>query len=453
MTPRTKVEKRVWELSSRLPSLSPSQRDWAVKKIDLRFAYVNKRNAWCGECGQPLGISVKTRLVDILDDDNKTTVCPHCGKHLVVKENSVGSVHYDTAYMTVVTTCSGYQVFRHFWIKKESAKNRDAVISVLEAVQHWIGEDGKTTIVARDQAFMGARCNDGWNFDKPMSVKHKAPSYYGYDIYAINPDFYCPRTRVIPVLKRNGFSGDFFGITPSVLASRLLTDPMCECLAKTNQVSMLKMVCGSESEIPYMFAVNICNRNKYIIKDASLWVDLLRALEYLGKDLHSPHYVCPFDLKAAHDKFIALKDQKEKRKEEEQRRQEARKWESRYRTDKEDFFSLAFNNGTVFVRPLLSVAEFEEEGTKMHHCVYARGYYKEKDSLILTARDIDGNRLETVEVSLKGFCVVQSRGVCNSHTDFHDQIVTLVNDNMLSIKKIMRKKKMTETASQVRVSA
>lgn len=45
------------------------------------------------------------------------------------------------------------------------------------------------------------------------------------------------------------------------------------------------------------------------------------------------------------------------------------------------------------------------------------------------ATTIDGKRIETVEVSLKTFHVVQSRGVCNFCTEYHDRIVALVEQN------------------------
>ena len=65
----------------------------------------------------------------------------------------------------------------------------------------------------------------------------------------------------------------------------------------------------------------------------------------------------------------------------------------------------------------------------MHHCVYWNGYYRKDDSLILSAT-IDGKRIETVEVSLSKLAVVQSRGVCNQNTQYHAQIIDLVNRNM-----------------------
>lgn len=66
------------------------------------------------------------------------------------------------------------------------------------------------------------------------------------------------------------------------------------------------------------------------------------------------------------------------------------------------------------------------EGKLMHHCVGS--YHKRTDSLILSAT-IDGKRIETVEVSLKTLKVVQSRGVCNKLTEYHERIVELVERN------------------------
>ena len=75
-----------------------------------------------------------------------------------------------------------------------------------------------------------------------------------------------------------------------------------------------------------------------------------------------------------------------------------------------------------------------EEGRMMHHCV--SGYHNKANSLILSAT-IDGKRIETIEVSLKTLKVVQSRGVCNSNTEYHDRIIRLVEDNTELIRQRM----------------
>lgn len=72
----------------------------------------------------------------------------------------------------------------------------------------------------------------------------------------------------------------------------------------------------------------------------------------------------------------------------------------------------------------------------MHHCVYSNEYYLKPNSLILSAT-IDGKRVETIEVSLKTLKVLQSRGVCNMNTEYHDRIIELVNKNKRLIRKRM----------------
>ena len=65
----------------------------------------------------------------------------------------------------------------------------------------------------------------------------------------------------------------------------------------------------------------------------------------------------------------------------------------------------------------------------MHHCVFKCEYYAKKNSVILSAHDKEGNRIETIEFSLMENKVVQSRGVCNKNSVYHDRIVNLVNAN------------------------
>ena len=48
---------------------------------------------------------------------------------------------------------------------------------------------------------------------------------------------------------------------------------------------------------------------------------------------------------------------------------------------------------------------------------------------------MNGKRVETIEVDLKRYELVQSRGVCNQNSKHHDEIVNLVNKNMNVIRK------------------
>ena len=187
--------------------------------------------------------------------------------------------------------------------------------------------------------------------------------------------------------------------------------------------------------MPYAHSIRIANKNKYIVKDASMWFDYLDLLSYFHLDTHNAHYVCPKNLKHEHDTLAKRKERIEAQREQERKRKEAIKWEKQYRADKAKYFGICFGDENVVITVIQSVADMAEEGKKMHHCVFAMGYYKRKDSLILTARSAaDGKRIETIEVSLKTFKVVQSRGVQNTNTPYHDEIINLVNKNINLIK-------------------
>ena len=176
----------------------------------------------------------------------------------------------------------------------------------------------------------------------------------------------------------------------------------------------------------YWASIKICIRNGYTISDGSMWCDTIDLLRHFGKDTNSSKYVCPTDLKAEHDKLVAKRNRQRERERTEQQRQRAIEDEKKYLKAKGIFFGLVFSDSLICIKVIESVEEMETEGRLMHHCV--GGYHNKADSLILSAT-IDGKRIETIEVSLTTLKVVQSRGVCNSNTEYHDRIIRLVEDN------------------------
>ena len=114
------------------------------------------------------------------------------------------------------------------------------------------------------------------------------------------------------------------------------------------------------------------------------------------------------------------------------KRKEAMEAEQAYKQLKAKFFGIEFTDGIIRMHVLESVQEHLEEGTAMHHCVYDAHYYSKPQSLIFSATK-DGERIETIEVSLETMKVVQSRGVCNKNTEYHEQILALMQKNMRMI--------------------
>lgn len=421
MKPRNKREKLVAELSSRLPTITEAQVRWGKKHCFPHNAYRCKDEMWCSECGR--------MWVDVTGQKEGYIQCPYCGEKLEVKvsrktkDNSI-------SYLTVVTTSGDFQVLRHFYTAKYARKERDTYYFIDEVCQQWITADRKETVMAKAMN-MGYR---GWLHGTDMSIKQDGNIYYSHS-YDIDGYVY-PKVKLLPILHRNGLRTSFHGVTPARLIRAILGESKyAEMLLKTKQYSMLDFYMH-RGGLSHPWAVNICNRNGYIIKDGSMYDDYLHLLDYFHLDTHNAKYVCPKSLKKEHDRLMKKKSIREEKIQEKKRIAEARKWEDTYMEQKGRFFGICFGNDNIVISVISSVAEMAEEGEKMHHCVYACGYYKKKESLILSARDMKGNRIETVEVDLETFKVVQSRGVCNTNTSMHNEIIELVNQNMNLIRAI-----------------
>lgn len=424
MQPNNDYQRSIVALSAKLPAITDKQKQWAFEHCFEPIGYRNKGSVWCLHCGEVFNGN---------PNDNKA-VCPKCGRKIRLV-NSRKIKFNEKWYYTILTTIGGFQVCRHFIVEKSMRRNDpDApYYHIDEAVQNWIDANGKETIIARPCKPM-MFYNDYWDFSKPMEIRSKwAPKY---DIEA---QHIYPRRSILPKIKRNGYTARFSGISTSELSKLLLRDREAEALIKNGQYDLLRYKHRrgyKEFTMPFAHSIRIANRNKYIVKDASMWIDYLRLLEYFHLDTHNAHYVCPGDLKAEHDRLLVRKQRIEEQIAAQKRIAEARKWESQYKETKGKFFGVCFGNENIVITVIQSVAEMAEEGQAMHHCVYAMGYYKKPNSLILSAKDKSGKRIETIEVDLKTFKVVQSRGVCNHNTDRHNEIIQLVYNNINEIKKI-----------------
>ena len=179
----------------------------------------------------------------------------------------------------------------------------------------------------------------------------------------------------------------------------------------------------------YWASIKICIRHGYTIPDGSMWCDHIDLLRHFGKDLNSPKYVCPQDLKTEHEKLITKRSRQREQEEIAEKKRKAMEDEAKFKELKGKFFGIAFTDGTLQVRVLESVHDHLVEGTLMHHCVFSNAYYLKENSLILSAT-IGEKRIETVEVNLQTLKVVQSRAVCNGISEYHNRIITLVENNV-----------------------
>lgn len=441
MKPKTEIQKQVAKLSAALPPITAIQKQWALSNCIEHIAYRTKSGTLtCSDCGHQWK-SGNGSLCDTLAGCQ----CPHCGAELKVSETLKRS-DKQKQYFSVITICGGFQLIRVSQVESVSKKGEPRRNYFKEVVQRWISPEGKVTTMALLRGFSFYYC-DCWSEWSGMEIRQNHPLY----------DNVCewgktyPRKRYIPQLYRNGFKGDFHGISLITLFKALLSDPRIETLMKAGEIDEMKYFIVNPLNADELWASYlIAKRHHYKINNISMWCDYLRMLLSLGKDIRNPKNICPEDFINAHDsatRKIEAKRRKEmteaeRRREAERREREQRKLlqeqqrEEDFKALKSKFFGLAISDNEISVKVLESIEEYYEEGKTQNICVFGAGYYKKADTLILSAR-IDGQIIETVEVDLQTLKVVQCHGRNNQNTSYHDRIIDLVNSNAKLIKERM----------------
>lgn len=447
MKPRNKREREVLELHKLLPPLTDMQMSWGWGLFKPKGFYRTIRGGrglvWCSECG---------REVDDEATDLECSLgvgaywCPDCGEKLALEyslKKSKQEAVSDGKQVSFLDTCRGWQVVRTFAFCVDYKRGERAQRSVHELYEHWYDSEGKEVIIGID--YTRTVWSFTWRYGTEMSVKAHNGHCSGYfvweDIFTTKGNYVYPAANITPILRRNGWCARLLKLKCGVgeTIKHLLWSPDGEWLAKVKQWKILEwLINKGDYQLPYKYAVKVALRAGYKIRDVQMWFDYLDLLAYFEKDLHNAHYVCPDNLRKAHDRLVMKRRERERMMERKAKELEARKHEKEYQTSRGLFFGVCFDDGKIYCHVLKSVQEFVDEADAMHHCVYDNEYWNEKrhpDSLILSARDKDGERVETVEVSTKTWRVVQSRGRLNSRTAYHGEIIALVDKYMPLIKK------------------
>ena len=432
------IQKEVARLSATLRPISPKQTEWAYTNCVEHIAYRAKSGMiTCPDCGHSWKSGDST-LCDTLEG----CICPHCGAELKVQDTR-RRTQKGVRYFCILTTCRRYQVIRVAQAHYSSKKGEPMKFYCTEVVQRWISPDGKVTDMALLRTFPSYYC-DQWSLYSDMEVR---PYNSLYDDVCKWSEVY-PLIRTIPQLRRNGFKGDFYGISPVLLFKRLLSDTRIETLMKSGEIEDMKYFILNPHNAEMLWASYlIARRHHYKINSLELWCDYLQMLNNLGQDIRNPKNICPADFIDAHDramhrieaKRMKERTENERRWEAERRDREQRKLlEEKQREDdfkamKSKFFGLVISDNEITVKVLESIEEYYEEGKAQNICVFGAGYYTKAESLVLSAR-IGDRIIETVEVDLQTLRVVQCHGKGNLNTPYHDRIVDLVNSNAQLIK-------------------
>ena len=360
-------------------------------------------------------------------------------RHIVDKFDKETKRCNSKVYYAVLEQKKEFSVVRYFSFVKH--KMKDNVCE--EFMQVWVSAHGN--VVRAKQRFSMGHYFDTFIKDSSMEIRTNKKNY-GYNrLTDISFTNLFIRSRKAQLTICNYAENQYMMIGKHYV---WLTDDM-----EVDKFPFLETIIKQKPRIAELLLLNRMQNEQEVIKlawkhgyltedlDYNLWSDTVSMARQLHYDLHNPLYVCPRNLETAHNLYAqrlnrqALLDQ---RRREAMRAMSDKQAKERFGKFIKKFLDFCITDGRVTIQPLKSIEEFKEEGEMMHHCVFACGYYKKPDTLILSAQ-VNGEHTETIEIDLKSFSIVQSRGVCNQPSEYHEQIKSLLLNNMYKLKSLTKK--------------
>lgn len=456
MKPRSRIEQHFCDLANTMPPYSRSHEviDWAKENAFPSISYYWKHRwsseIWCQCCGhrEPCEDS-------LLVMQAAGYTCPKCGaKTSVEPYNRINPSTNLGRYVTVFDVVDGVQVLRAFEVFRENTGNSETWYGIAELYQCWINDNGREVITTR--RYSRSPYHFGWDYSALYSIGHHnsgGSGYYSYDdVYTPGENYIFPKMkfakyfRNVRLTKRTVMSlmkTNRSDITQTL--AYVLNEPYLESLKKTGYENLyLHLLRTRKKFSDYRASVNICHRNCYHIPNPDLWLDYIDNLRELGLDTHNAHYVCPANLLEAHKQMLARVERKRSKIEFENRMSDIAKEEPQYKQMRQAFFGLCISGNGFNVVCIKSVKEVFYEAKALHHCMFTNSYYKKQDSLLLSARSSDtGEPIESLEVSLRDFSILQCRGDHNKETDYHKQIVEVVSQHLPDIRALATQKRVS----------
>lgn len=441
MQPRTKNEKKVCELSEKLPKLSKEAKLFAMETVGgEKVAYFNiKKRAIIGKykctiCGY-----------EWEGHGTKETVCPFCGQKLKVEETKKRKASR-YGFFVDAQTFDGWLVLRYYWYDHDV--NVDGSVSNLfkEVMQLWYDHDANEVVMAANKAMFLYRCRCPFNLWSGMSIKRPRQERYYYSFNILDVGFDSIYLENLPKYYKYVDWSVWDRYEIADVLPYLRKYPMLETLLKMGRKDIIKaMFNNNRIDNPelYLNSIRLAIKNNYqpVVNpgknDLRIWFDMLPQLLRLGKDWRNPYYVCPKDLIATHNKYTDIISEMESL-------EKAAKMEKQYKEARKMFFGMDIGNDEIHIQPLESVKDFYKEWKEMKHCVYSCEYFnmqRHGSSLILSARTGDWYNptkfLETIEIDINTFQIRQVHGHCNADSERHDEIINIVKKNMKMVEQVL----------------
>ena len=435
-----KRRREIERLSASLPSITKAQ-EWEAQQVG-GVAWIGAKRGWCDVCAQEFEH-------DLWNSRKKYTVCPCCGTRLKIKKSPNKRKESTKYYWHIITIAGDWQVVRTFLVTREAVRverfgsevlnHSDVKVDVWEVFQRFFQPEHKSMIIGLGLRGM-SYYSDQWNRCSEWKIRKEQ---YAYDVWG----WFAKEQKFIPYLRKRGLKRMSEGCSPYGQIEAVFFNHQAEVLLKAGAKDIFNTFVGRDSYKirAHWDSIKVALRHKYKITDLSMWLDLLDLLRANGKDLHDPHYICPANLKKAHDVQHAIRERALEKARIEKAKRDAERMAEKLSEDGKTnleyiermgaMLGVTLKLGNVTLQPLQSVREFFEEGTELCHCVFTNNYYKHDHCLIIGAR-VEGKRTETIEIDTKDWKIVQCRGKHNRPSKHHDRILSLMKRNMYKFKQV-----------------
>ena len=428
MKPRSAFEKRVVATNGSLRTIGEKHFVEVYNRACEHVAFQNKEHTLiCGDCGEV--------IENIKPDKNGLVKCPHCGKKLKPMDNRKWS-YRQTYYVMAIDYSKGFQVLRYYLLSTYFRKRKPVYLSPMEVFRVFINENGKRAVCAKLRAFMTYR--DEWRYGSDIELRPVNNKHWEYTPYDIRAYANVRARRLSPKAKLVGIDVNDLDFPSVETICKIFKDNRFETIWKAGMHELAYRL--SEKEMDAMWpALKICMRNHYMPSHVSDYIDYIRQLIQLGKDIRNAHYACPDNLEEAHAKTNnAIRKIMEKKRYEQEKERIAQA-EEEYAKWVLPFLALDVKSRKFNITVLPNVKAFFEEGQAMHHCVYSNRYYEKENTLILSCRDKQDNRLATIEIGLPKCEIRQIRAKCNHVPAQYDSIVRVLTRQRKQIQQLSQK--------------
>lgn len=419
-----KTRREIVRLSSSLPAMS-ARLERESRNL-CGTAWIGKKVGWCDVCSEEFEHQ-------LWDSKKKEIRCPKCGAKVSLKKSPQKRVSNNTYYFQEVTAIEGWQVVRTWFCSRESNRFPKSVkYEAREVYQRFIRKATVPIIIGLGVQGASYYC-DLWKWDSEWKIRKEGSQHYIGAWVATRP-------KLLPELKMRGLTRLSDNCSASKQIEKVFNDWEAEVLLKAGAKEMYDFfITSPRTMMDYWPSIRVALRHKYQVKDVSLWLDLLRMLNAERKDIRNPHYICPADVKAEHDRWMEIRRRRwEKEQAEEEERERRRQAElldeegqpnADYRSRLGRMLGVVVTVGDIELRPLQTIKEFYDEGEAMHHCVFTNKYYSKDGCLIIGAR-VNGERAETIEVNTKEWRIMQCRGKHNQDSQYHEAIMEAMTNNI-----------------------